>query len=222
MTTGMNILVVEDDAFLLEGLDMLLTKEGYAVQAAATLSDARAKLSGDVSLLILDVGLPDGSGYDFCAEVRQRNPYLPILFLTARDEEYEVVRGLELGANDYVTKPFRSLELLARVRALLRRPECAALGTDTVTLNQTRLSASIGERTVSLTPTEFSLLQKLIVNKGQILSRDQLQTALWDLDGAFIDDNTLSVHIFRLRDKIGHDAIETVRGVGYCWRGIEP
>ncbi len=144
------------------------------------------------------------------------------MFLTARDEEYDVVRGFELGGNDYITKPFRSLELIARVRALLRRVTPDETPTDvSIVLHPSRLQASVDGRIISLTPTEFSLLHKLISNKDQSLSREQLLAALWDSDGHYIDDNTLSVNIFRLRDKIGHEAIETIRGVGYRWRGLK-
>lgn len=217
-----HILIVEDDGFLRDGLAMLLEREQFTVRLAGSISEAEDAFSDETCLIILDVGLPDGNGFDYCRHIRKENKHVPILFLTARDEEYDVVRGFELGGNDYITKPFRSLELIARVRALLRRATPDDTPTEaSIVLHPSRLQASVDGRIVSLTPTEFSLLHKLISNKDQSLSREQLLAALWDGDGQYIDDNTLSVNIFRLRDKIGHEAIETIRGVGYRWRGLK-
>ncbi len=221
MSEKTRLLIIEDDIFLQDGLQDLLTRDGYEVLLACSLSEARLILAeGDPHLIILDVGLPDGNGFAFCREIREQGNELPVLFLTARDEEYELVRGLNAGGDDYLCKPFRALELLSRIKALLRRAGIkyqAAIRDD---LNYSRLQYSSADKCVQLTPTEFALLEKFLQNKGQILTREQLLSSVWDHEGQFIDDNTLSVHISRLRDKIGRESIETVRGIGYRWRGI--
>jgi DNA-binding response OmpR family regulator len=152
--TNMNILLVEDDPFLQEGLKMLLVRERFTVHQARSIQDARTKFAEPIHLLILDIGLPDGNGFDFCRDVRQEKPELPILFLTARDEEYDVVRGFECGADDYIAKPFRSLELIARIRALLRRfsPDDMS-GGDDLQLNRSRLQVRVRNEVIQLTPT---------------------------------------------------------------------
>lgn len=217
------LLIVEDDMFLQDGLSDLLRREGYQVLLAGTIAEARLALQGnDVALLILDVGLPDGDGYSFCQAIRAEGHKQAILFLTARDEEYELVRGLDVGGDDYLTKPFRAMELLSRIKALLRRVSRGDLGQSETTqgLDYTNLHYVADGLDVSLTPTEFFILQKLIENAHQIVTRDQLLDSIWDHDGQFIDDNTLSVHISRLREKIGRNRIVTVRGVGYRWQGV--
>lgn len=199
------ILIVEDDDFLREGLTELLKKEGYAVQSAACLSAALEALAqAAFDLMLLDVMLPDGSGLSFCEALRGAGKGLPILFITAFDTEEDIVRGLDAGADDYVTKPFKLRELLSRVRALLRRgSRCVA--------------AAALPKDVVLTPTEQQIYAVLTENSGLIVTRAQLLERVWDIDGSFIDDNTLSVHISRLREKIGASKIATVRGVGYRW-----
>lgn len=213
------IMLLEDDAYLREGLCELLEKEGYMVESACNCNEGRILLQkSSFNLVILDVMLPDGSGLELCAEIRNQGSDVPILFLTACDEEFQIVRGLDAGADDYVTKPFRLLELLSRVRALLRRRNGVA------TYSHKDISVDIGTMSVKnngenviLTPTEFQILATLIQNSGIIVTRNTLLERIWDSDGNFIDDNTLSVHISRLRDKIGADHITTVRGTGYRW-----
>ncbi len=209
------ILIVEDDVFLRDGLAELLEREGWLPFAADTLRGARSLLAEkEFSLVILDVMLPDGTGFDFCSQLRSNGFSAPILFLTACDDELQVVRGLDSGGDDYVTKPFKLRELTSRIRALLRR---AGQPTDSVPafLNAGKLTASVDGEDVLLTPTEFQLLSVLAKNAGIIVSRSTLLERIWDIDGDYIDDNTLSVHVSRLRDKIGKNRIETVRGVGY-------
>ena len=209
------ILIVEDDAFLRDGLMELLERENYLPAAADSLQSARLMLAEtDYSLILLDVMLPDGTGFDFCAELRENGFSAPILFLTACDDELQVVRGLDCGGDDYVTKPFKLRELTSRIRALLRRAERAAEKKPSF-LNAEKLTADIDGEEILLTPTEFQLLSVLVKNAGVIVPRGALLEKIWDIDGDFIDDNTLSVHVSRLRDKIGKDRIETVRGVGY-------
>lgn len=215
-----NILIVEDDVFLQDGLSELLGREDYSIYLAATLAKARQVLEEEqIHMMILDVGLPDGDGYHFCQEVRSEGKSLPILFLTARDEEYELVRGLDVGGDDYLAKPFRAMELTSRIRALIRRLDLQSKPTHKSALDFSRLQYSQNGEAIPLTPTEFFILQKLLENPDQVLSRQQLLDSIWDQGGQFIDDNTLSVHVSRLREKIGKESIVTIRGIGYRWRG---
>ncbi|MBQ6163201.1 MAG: response regulator transcription factor [Clostridia bacterium] len=209
------ILIVEDDAFLRDGLMELLERENYLPAAADSLQFARSLLAeADYSLILLDVMLPDGMGFDFCSELRESGFSAPILFLTACDDELQVVRGLDCGGDDYVTKPFKLRELTSRIRALLRRSGQTEYAAPAF-LNAEKLTANVDGESVLLTPTEFQLLSVLVKNAGIIVPRGTLLERIWDIDGDFIDDNTLTVHVSRLREKIGKDRIETVRGVGY-------
>ncbi|MBR3956168.1 MAG: response regulator transcription factor [Clostridia bacterium] len=213
------ILLVEDDLYLREGLQELLTKENYSPVCAKNCAEAEALFGADsFGLVILDVMLPDGNGLDLCSRIRNTGSDVPILFLTACDEEFQIVRGLDAGADDYVTKPFRLLELLSRIRALLRRKTAgSALQSGEITLDTANMTVRKGSETLFLTPTEFQILSVLMQNNGVIVTRSTLLQRIWDSDGNFIDDNTLSVHISRLRDKIGTSHIATVRGTGYRW-----
>ena len=213
-----NILLVEDDAFLRDGLREMLEKEGYAVDASLCIADAREALAAhNFSLMILDVMLPDGDGFSFCTAVRESGNNIPILFLTACDDEIQVVRGLDAGADDYVTKPFKLLELLSRVRALLRRNTSTVYNTGGLVIDVNTMTVKKDGEVVFVTPTEFQILLILMRNNGVIVTRNILLQSIWDDAGNFIDDNTLSVHISRLREKIGARHIKTVRGVGYRW-----
>ena len=212
------ILLLEDDSFLREGLTEILEKEQYEVDAVSTVSDARAATArGGYQLLIFDVMLPDGSGFELCSEIRQEDNNIPILFLTACDDEIQVVRGLDAGGDDYVTKPFKLLELLSRVRALLRRNNKSIFKAGDISLDVNTMTVHQDGELLFVTPTEFQILSTLIRNNGIIVTRTNLLQNIWDDGGNFIDDNTLSVHISRLRDKIGSAHIKTVRGVGYRW-----
>lgn len=213
------ILLVEDDEFLRDGLFDLLTKENYTVDTAANRTEAEEKLGKNkYELVILDVMLPDGSGVDICSELRKKSDNVPVMFLTACDDEIQVVRGLDTGGDDYVTKPFKLLELLSRVRALLRRSsfERIYLSGD-LTVDLSKMTVTKAGKNIFVTPTEFQILSVLIKNSGSIVTRGLLLDNIWDNNGSFIDDNTLSVHISRLREKIGNEHIVTVRGFGYRW-----
>jgi DNA-binding response OmpR family regulator len=212
------LLIVEDDIFLQEGLYELLTREGYLVDCAGTCNKARRLVEENTySLIVLDIVLPDGNGLELCAAWRSAGKMTPILFLTARDEEIQIVRGLDAGGDDYVTKPFRMLELLSRIRALLRRNHPLAYNKDGLQIDLQKMNASYNGEPIYLTPIEFQLLSALIRNTGKVLTRKILLQTIWDDGGLFIDDNTLSVHISRLREKIGGNRIRTIRGVGYQW-----
>ena len=213
----MKILLVEDDAPLRGALEELLCREGYEVVKAANVRSARVVMDSEVDLILLDVGLPDGDGVDLCKTWRREGLETPILFLTAKDEELDVVRGLDAGGNDYVTKPFRMQELLSRIRALLRRNQKeTALTRSGITLAREKLLAIREGEVLLLTVTEYKILAKLISQRS-IVTRAALLEALWDVDSRIVDDNTLSVHVSRLREKLGGNHIKTVRGVGYQW-----
>lgn len=221
------ILLLEDDSGLADGLRFALRKQGYEVDASRTIASAKtAWQSGAYDLLILDVSLPDGSGYDFCRSVRQSSD-VPIIFLTASDEETNVIMGLDIGGDDYVTKPFRLGILLSRVSALLRRAkidpaENTVLESNGIRAELTRGRVLCNGAPVNLTSVEFKLLCCFMQNPNIILSKQTLYERLWDRDGYFVDDNTLSVYIRRLRMKIEQkpehpEKIVTVRGMGYKW-----
>ena len=214
-----NILLVEDDPFLQDGLGELLLREGYQAAIAGSCKQAQEYIQRNIyRLIILDISLPDGNGWQLCADWRAQGIQTPILFLTARDEEMEIVRGLDAGGDDYVTKPFRLQELLSRIRALLRRDRPVTLHQDGLTIDLENHTVSRDGIPLFLTPTEFHLLAVILRHRDQVLTRAALLQLIWDDGGTYIDDNTLSVHISRLREKIGSKAIRTVRGVGYQWK----
>lgn len=222
------LLLLEDDQSLIDGMVYALTKEGFALDVAMTVREARAQLAVQAyDLLLLDQTLPDGSGLALCEEVRAGDSAVPIIFLTAMDEEIQVIRALDAGGDDYITKPFKLGELCSRIRAQLRRSgmlrqqeqEPGAEGT--VRIEGGR--AYREEEPLELTATELRLLACFLRNRGQVLTREQLLAALWDEDANFVDDNTLSVYIRRLREKVERDPsspqhLRTVRGLGYEWR----
>lgn len=219
------ILLVEDDMPLATATAFALQAEGFDVVHAESLATARIYIEQEqIALVLLDVNLPDGVGYTFCKELRDGGRTIPVIFLTALGEEVNVVQGLDVGGDDYVTKPFRVRELISRIKANLRRVQ-ATVGTSEV-LACGPFSAQLNKHIVlhhgvdtRLTPSEFRLFVKLMQNKNSVLTRNQLLEELWDIDGDFIDDNTLSVYVRRLREKLGDDKeyISTVRGVGYMF-----
>lgn len=213
------ILLVEDDDALAMGLLFTLEGEGYDTAHAACAAQARRLLvEEDPDLILLDVLLPDGNGYDLCREIR-RQSQTPIIFLTACDDELNVVMGLDGGGDDYVTKPFRLKILMSRIKAQLRRgvPQTGPLRAGDVTIQLEQGKALCGGRELSLTATELRLLAVFVSHQGQTLTRAQLLNLLWDNKGEFVDDNTLSVHVRHLREKMEGAApvIVTVRGIGY-------
>ena len=210
------ILLVEDDAVLRRGLAELFTREGCRVIEAASVREAKEKLNGEVQAVVLDVGLPDGDGVTLCRQWRERGEQRPILFLTAKDEELDVVRALDSGGNDYVTKPFRMQELLSRVRVLLRSAKPQAVQRDSFTVDESKMQIVQDGAPLPLTLTEYKIVKMLMERRG-VVPRNLLLEVLWDDGSKFIDDNTLSVHMSRLREKIGAEHSKTIRGVGYQW-----
>ncbi len=226
------ILLLEDDRSLVDGLVYSLKKSGFDLEAAGTVAEAYQLLNrNSYDLLLLDITLPDGTGYDVCEEIRNRGNRIPIIFLTAMDEEVNIVRGLDSGGDDYMTKPFKLGELCSRIRALLRRSGMtAAMDTNRLCSGPVRIELTEGkvffeDRLLELTGAEYRLLCLFIKNAGNTLTRNKILDTLWDGSGNFVDDNTLSVYIRRLREKIEADPsnpeyLLTVRGFGYQWRRI--
>lgn len=227
----MQVFVLEDDSAIALGLSYALESEGYTVTVVGTVQEALSTVEKqDFSLYILDLTLPDGSGYDVCRAVKAKGDF-PVLFLTAFDDEVNVVMGLELGADDYISKPFRVKELLARIKSVLRRYK-TDMSDGTVYLRN--LEIRTGEAKVLkngeeiiLTAMEYRLLLILLNNRGRVLSRSALLENIWDVEGDFVNDNTLTVYIKRLRDKIEDNPdspsiIKTVRGMGYVISNDEP
>lgn len=220
----MDILLLEDDNAIGIGLSYSLENEGYSVTVAKTVKQALDIIRSRVfTLYILDLTLPDGSGYDVCKEIKKQGDY-PVIFLTAYDDEVNVVMGLELGAEDYISKPFRVKELLARIKTVLRRyNKDTADGIVTVAdikINTNEAKVYKNGSEIILTAMEYRLFLTFINNRGIVLTRQKLLEDIWDVAGDFVNDNTLTVYIKRLRDKIEEDPaqpsiIKTVRGLGY-------
>jgi len=221
-----NILVVEDDTNLGSGIEYSLKKEGFSVCVAGNAAEAVNTFEQDAfDLAILDIKLPDGDGYLLYGELN-RIRKIPVIFLSACDEEVNIVMGLDMGGDDYITKPFRVGELISRIRAVLRRnggeSGDGVLNSGGLNINTSESKAYKNGDALQLTALEYRMLLKFIHNPQKVLSRNALLSSIWDADGTFADDNTLSVYIRRLREKIEDDpnapkTIETVRGLGYRW-----
>ena len=225
------ILLLEDDISLVDGLKYSLKKNGFETEIVRTVSEALNSIEniGKYDLLILDVTLPDGTGFDVCEAVRRQGQQVPIIFLTASDEEVNIIRGLDSGGDDYITKPFRLGELCSRIRALLRRAGIANPGSTTViecgdiTIDLLGSRALLNGKNLELTSAEYRLLCLLVRNVNRIVTREIILRELWDEAGNFVDNNTLSVYVRRLREKVETDPshprhLITVRGFGYQWK----
>lgn len=223
----MRIFVLEDDEAIGIGLSYTLESEKYEVTLVKTVSEAKKTVENEeFDLYILDLTLPDGNGYEVCSLIKSKGN-LPVIFLTAYDDEINVVTGFELGADDYISKPFRVRELLARVKSVLRRYSkenadgIVKIGELSVNTAEARVLLR-GEEVI-LTAMEYRLLLSFVNNRGTVLTRRKLLEEIWDVDGDFVNDNTLTVYIKRLRDKIENDPndpqyIKTVRGMGYLMK----
>lgn len=224
------VLFVEDDLPLALGIEYTLKQEGFDIIHAKNLSEARVQYkNNEFNIILLDVMLPDGTGYDFCKEVREKSE-IPIIFMTACDEEGNVVMGLDMGGDDYITKPIRVKELVSRINAVLRRrgltPKKEEINnkiiSGDITIELLKYKVYKNNTAIDLTAIEYKLLLLLIKNNGNVLERNLLLERLWDTDGNFVDGNALTVYIKRLREKVEDDIktpvyIETVRGIGYRW-----
>ncbi|MEF2966985.1 response regulator transcription factor [Paenibacillus sp. M1] len=213
------IMIIEDDETIQFALKIALQKNGFEPVCAYTLAEGKKRFSDSVSLVLLDWNLPDGTGSAFCRYVKSISD-VPIIFLTVRDEEKDIVQGLDMGADDYIVKPFQLSVLLSRINAVLRRTKnknyssVLTCGTISILKDKTR-AFSEGEE-LALTAGEYRLLTVLLENKNQTLTRAQLLGKLWDTDGNFVNDNTLTVTMKRLREKLNFPScIKTIRGIGY-------
>lgn len=216
------ILLVEDDGQIASYLGELLRAEGFDTQIAGSKKEAsECLLAQAFDLVLLDVSLPDGNGFSICAEIKKEYE-IPVIFLTASGDEYSVVAGLDMGADDYIAKPFRPRELISRIRSVLRRckKEQRILSCGDLRVNVSSATVTKGEKELFLSALEYRLLLLLLQNKGQILTRNQLLEEIWDASGEYVNDNTLSVYMKRLREKIEENPqsprlLHTIRGIGY-------
>ena len=214
------ILIVEDDHTLNNGIALSLGKE--RMLQAHTLSEARKLFDNTVDLVILDINLPDGSGLDFCRELHSSSK-VPVIFLTANDMEIDIVTGLEMGADDYITKPFSLMVLRARVNAVLRRkePEAVMYIQGGFSFDFDQMIFMVDGKSVSLSKTEQKLLKLLVTNRGLTLTRELLIDRIWSDGAEYVEENALSVTVRRLREKLPKIPIKTVYGVGYSFEREE-
>lgn len=225
------IFLVEDDLSLINGLSFAIKKQGYELDIARTMYEAEtAWADGKYDLVILDVSLPDGSGFDICKKIRQTSK-VPVLFLTAAEEETDMIMGLDIGGDDYVTKPFKLAVFLSRINALLRRsnhfaPEDSELRSNNIRIQLLKGAAYKNDERLELTAGEYKLLRLFMENPDTVLSPEQILGRLWDCSENYVDGNTLTVYIRRLRKKIEDDPgnprrIITVRRMGYKWNSAD-
>ncbi len=216
----MKIILVEDNDAIIMGLQYLLEQEGYTFQAVRRRREAERMLQKEQpDLMLLDIGLPDGDGYQLCESIRQQYDF-PIIFLTAREEEEDVVHAFDLGADDYIIKPFRNRELISRIKNVLRRgsQEREVLQCGNISLDVESGRVRVAGEEVALTKLEYKILRSMMSYPGKLFTRDEILSDVWDLSGNFVNDNTLSVTMKRLREKLGDTEgriIKTVRGMGY-------
>lgn len=223
----MRIFVLEDDEAIGIGLSYTLESEKYEVTLVKTVAEAKKTVENEeFDLYILDLTLPDGNGYEVCSLIKSKGD-LPVIFLTAYDDEINVITGFELGADDYISKPFRVRELLVRIKSVLRRYSKdnadGIVKIGELSVNTAEAKVSLRGEEVILTAMEYRLLLSFVNNRGTVLTRRKLLEEIWDVDGDFVNDNTLTVYIKRLRDKIENDPndpqyIKTVRGMGYLMK----
>jgi len=208
-------LLVEDNESILKGLKYSLEQNNYEVIIASNYTDALNLLNGSFDLIILDITLPDGNGYDLCEKINTTYK-IPCLFLSAKDDEEDIIKGLELGAEDYITKPFGVKELLVRIDKILKREIAKKIiVVDDVTLNLDKAEVHINNKQIKLTALEYKIISLLFTNLNRIITREILLDNIWDSEGNFVNDNTLTVSIKRIREKLGKDIIKTIKGIGY-------
>ena len=218
------ILIIEDDIALNKGLCKALATDRRQMIACTDIRSAREQILCSMpSLILLDINLPDGSGLDFLTEMKKRSDPIPVILLTANDTDLDIVNGLELGADDYITKPFSLAVLRARVNTQLRKVSSAAVSNSAITIDDysfdfSTMEFSVCDKKVELSKTEQKLLRLLIENRGTVMSRSALVDRIWTDGAEYVDENALSVTVKRLRDKLeAHQYIKTVYGIGYSW-----
>jgi len=209
----MNILLIEDDRKITEALTLAFAAEGYKTIPCRTCADAYSKAAEQFDLMIIDITLPDGNGFELFTELKKYTS-APAIFLTAKDDEDSIVKGFQLGGDDYITKPFSTRELMARISRFGRSKD-NLFHAGNIELNpDTHIVTKKGKQ-IELTALEYKLLLMLMQNKGSIVTRDAILDRIWDLAGKYVNDNTLTVYISKLRNKLGQDTIRTVKGIGY-------
>lgn len=217
------ILLVEDNEIITKGLKYSLEQENFKVETAENIVMAKAKINKQrYDLYLLDIALPDGDGYEICSYIKSKED-VPVIFLTAKDEETNVVHGLDIGADDYVIKPFRTRELISRIKSVLRRyyheeNKENQIRCGNITIDENKVEVYQGGEKIAFTSLEYKILYLLVSNKNILVTREQILDKIWDVAGNFVNDNTLTVYIKRIRNKLNDKdgrIIQTVRGIGY-------
>lgn len=214
------ILLIEDNEAIIMGLKYSLEQENFQVISAKTAKESEEKLDNkNIDIVLLDVSLPDGNGFEICKEIKEKND-IPIIFLTAQDEETSIVLGLDLGADDYIVKPFRTRELISRIKSVLRRygkkEENNIIQYKDIKIDTISAKVYKNNKEIIFTSLEYRILLMLFTNQNKLITREQLLEKIWDIAGNFVNDNTLTVYIKRIREKLEDDSIiKTVRGLGY-------
>lgn len=206
------ILLVEDNEIIVKGLKYSLKSEGLEVIVANNLSEI--KIIDDIVLIILDISLPDGNGIEAFKDIRVKYT-IPVIFLTAIDDEDTIVKCFELGADDYITKPFRTRELISRINRLLKKQKDNSLIYKNIKIYLDSAKVFKNEKEIFFTPLEYKILLMFLSNINKIITREQILDKIYDMSGNFVNDNTLTVYIKRIRSKIGEDIIKTIKGIGY-------
>ncbi|MBE5806376.1 MAG: response regulator transcription factor [Clostridiales bacterium] len=219
------ILIVEDNIAITEGLQYILEKQGFIADIVNTKQEALDYInSQEFDLALLDIQLPDGTGFDICKYIKEKNDK-PVIFVSGRIEEVNIVYGLDIGADDYIVKPYKSNELISRINCVLRRyNKCKCELNNTIEYNNIKIDVELAKvyknkKEIYLTPLEYKILVMFIKNKGKLVTREQLLDKIWDIEGKYVNNNTLTVYIKRLRskieDSIENEIIKTIRGIGY-------
>ena len=214
------ILFIEDSEAIIMGLKYSLEQENFQVISAKTAKESKEKLDNkNIDIVLLDVSLPDGNGFEICKEIKEKND-IPVIFLTAQDEETSIVLGLDLGADDYIVKPFRTRELISRIKSVLRRygkkEENNIIQYKNIKIDTISAKVYKNNKEIIFTSLEYRILLMLFTNQNKLITREQLLEKIWDIAGNFVNDNTLTVYIKRIREKLEDDSIiKTIRGLGY-------
>lgn len=217
----MNILLVEDNPLISKSLSYTLKSKGYAVTLCETCEATLVHAGEEFDLIIMDVTLPDGNGFELYRDVSRVNT-APVIFLTAMDDEDHIVGGLELGAADYITKPFSTRELLARIRRFDKKAtgQSTVVSVGSIFVDTESHTVHNGDKNVELTALEYRILLMLMQNAGKVVTRDRIMEKIWDIAGNYVNDNTLTVYIKRIRQKLDTDLIRTVKGIGYKMEAV--